>query len=798
MEGNFPPPSRGSSYRNFWTIGSISEEPGKSVSGSTSASASLPRTRGFTNSSGRPTVRWPFHSFNNSRSSIRFTASSPRHTRNGSLPHRAASSISRSVSSILGSDIIPDYVVHFIRGETPESLARKHHMTIPESPDTCHFPHHNYCESPGNGNFLMSGPEGPRAGTPRAEMEKMLKDQKPPSMARRLTTGWRGGVTLNVLLGLLALVAAIVCLGLAGAKGKIAGGGSSIVDGDVSKVRSANWGVHTVVNILAVVIIAGANYVVQILASPTRTEVDTAHEKFTWLDIGIPSLRNLKLISSTRAALSAILLVLAVSSQIIYNALIFTIYTAPGANMALVSTSFVDSGSLGNNIDLKGMSRSDLVSLQTQAKDDLLVRLTSTECLSIFDDAFQTKYDAVLIITKSGSNLDVDTAKAGTLVSDFLDDLNKKTDSIEYCLAETADDASTSLTLSGPLLAVIAFFNLFFLLALLVALALAITRNDFNPLVTLGDALSSFLEDPDPTTQDSCLMNKAEVKNGVWGLREAKFWTATSGRWASTVSLMRWAVWLATWLTPLALAVAALALSVKAAPKAPFTSFGEVSVVYNLPNGPRVGLAIVAALPQLLLGILYLSSNALLTMFYLSHEMSMFVSPGRLIPLRVSSGQPIGAQTTSIYITLPRALSWILFFLTAGMAFLLSQGVVLVTLDRVDGSTLSGLGFSPVPLLLLVVALAVLGLIVFGLSLRQADRRGAIDSGAPAGNPLTLPGGSCSAVLSSRCHRVPREDGVEALAVRWGVVREGVGMNAGHATFSARPVGDVMAGRSYA
>ncbi|KAH6985672.1 hypothetical protein BKA56DRAFT_291858 [Ilyonectria sp. MPI-CAGE-AT-0026] len=804
MEGTFPPtrpPPSQASYKHVWdkqsmgrTIGSISEEPGKSGPGTESGSGSRPRTRGFTNSSGRPTVRWPFHSFNNSRSSIRYT-SSLRHTRSGSLPQRAASSISRSVSSILGSDVIPDYVVHFLRGETPESLARKHR--IPESPDTSNFPNQNFhFESPGNGNFLMS--DGSRAATPRAEMEKMLLDQKPPTTFKKLTSGWRGGVTLNALLAFLVFVAAIVCLAFAGAKGKISGGGSSVVDGDVSEVRGANWGIHALVNIFAVVLVAAANYVVQILSSPTRCEVDTAHEKLTWVDIGIPSLRNLRLISSTRAALSATLLVLAVGSQIIYNALIFTTQSAAATNMALVSTSFIQSGSLSSKIDLNGMSRSELVNLQAKAKDDDLIRLTSEECISTFNDLFQTDYDGVLIIVKSGSSLTVETAKSGTQLSKFFDGLDKKTDSIDYCLAESADDATSSLNLSGPLLGVIAFFNLIFLLALSVALLLAITRNDFKPLVTLGDALVSFLEDPDPATQDACLMNKAEVKDGTWGQREAKFWTASPLRWISTPSPLRWSVWLLTFLAPLGLTAAALAMSMKASPKSPFSSFAEATAVYSLPSGSRVGLAIVTALPQVFIGVLYLSTNALLTLFFLSHELSMFVAPGRLIPLRVSSGRPIGAQTTSLYLTLPRALSWVLFFSHAAMGFLLSQGVVLVALNRDDGTTHNGIGFCPLPLLILLVVLVTLGLLVLGLSLRKADPRGAIDSGDPAGNPLTLPGGSCSAVLSSRCHRVPQEDGVEALAVRWGVVREGIGMYAGHATFSARPVGDILVGRSYA
>lgn len=632
-------------------------------------------------------------------------------------------------------------------------------------------------------------------------MEKMLRDQGEPNAAKRLTSGWRGGVTLNVLLAFFVFVITIVCVGLAGARGNISAGASTILEGSERKVQGANWGVHAVVNVFAIVLIAGTNYIFQILSSPTRPEVDSAHERFKWLDIGIPSLRNLRLISPARAILSATLIMLAFTSQIIYNSLIFTTTSAPAVNMAFVSTSFVSSSTVSANVDLNGMSRSDLTNLQSKAKAEDLVKLTIAECITTFNDRFQTEYDGVLLISKSGSNsLEIDTAEPGTLLDAFLKSLDKKTDSINHCLGNPVgdDDASSSLALSGPLLGVMTFVNLLFLLALAVVLLLASTRRDYHPLVTLGDSLASFLEDPDPTTQESCLMTKAEVEKGSWGQREAKFWVTQSCRWISTPSLVRWAVWLLTWITPLGLAAGALALAIKANPKAAFSSFSNATLVSALPNGPRVGLAIVAAMPHVLLGVLYLSTNALLSVFFLSHEMSMFVAPGRLIPLRISSGRPIGAQTTSLYLTLPRPLSWFMFFLFAGMAFLLSQGVFLVALNRDDGSKFSGIGFSPLPLLLLVILLVILGLFILGLSLRHADRRGAVDDGKPAGNPLTLQGGSCSAVLSSRCHREPREDGVEALAVRWGVVRDGVGMNPGHATFSSRPVGDIIVGRSYA
>lgn len=359
-------------------------------------------------------------------------------------------------------------------------------------------------------------------------------------------------------------------------------------------------------------------------------------------------------------------------------------------------------------------------------------------------------------------------------------------------------EATSALYVNGPVLGAVTLANVLLVGAFIMVMAIALTRRNFNPLVTLGDALASFLSDPDPTTQDSCLVTKNEIKGGLWGGQEASYWFTQSCRWFHVPSVTRWAIWLLTWLVPVGLTTAALTLAAIREPNNPFGSFDKATAVYKVPGKlPRTGLAIIVALPHLLLGVLYLTTNALLTTCYLSHESSQYAA-GLPLPLRVSTGQPIGSQTTSLYLTLPRPISWILFFLVTAMGFLVSQGVTVVTVDRDSGSSTSGIGFAPLPLLLLAVLLLVMGFGVLGMSLRKVDSRGAVESGQPAGNPLVLRGGTCSAVLSARCHRVPHEIGVEASQVRWGVVREGVGMSAGHATFSNRSVGDVLVGRSYA
>lgn len=140
------------------------------------------------------------------------------------------------------------------------------------------------------------------------------------------------------------------------------------------------------------------------------------------------------------------------------------------------------------------------------------------------------------------------------------------------------------------------------------------------------------------------------------------------------------------------------------------------------------------------------------------------------------------------------------------MAFVLSQSffVVSVHLAPADPSstvisTLTALGFSGTGLLVLLALLVVLALTVVGLGFRQAPPA-ILGNGQAAGNPLALEAGSCSAVLSARCHAAPQERNMELWKrpLTWGVVEGGGPVNVAHCTFTAGRAGDIDLGRSYA
>jgi len=74
---------------------------------------------------------------------------------------------------------------------------------------------------------------------------------------------------------------------------------------------------------------------------------------------------------------------------------------------------------------------------------------------------------------------------------------------------------------------------------------LVVLKADDYPLVTLGDAIASFLEYPDPTTKDMCLVSKQDVlarafdrpglpkkwKEGKESIAEKEFYAISARQW---------------------------------------------------------------------------------------------------------------------------------------------------------------------------------------------------------------------------------------------------------------------------
>ncbi|GAW16247.1 hypothetical protein ANO14919_056700 [Xylariales sp. No.14919] len=624
---------------------------------------------GLASRSTRSTLLWPFHHRNTSEVPSTTRSSRLGRFRSGTWGSRG---ILRSLDDTASIDqsLVPDYVINFMRGETPESLARKkearqwgeRNVIITPRRDT--FSSHLVELS---GHFTSSAPPT-GDGSQRSDL-------------RRHFTGWRGGVVYNTLLSFLILVVGIISLILVVTRTKVFSGQLAIYSGDCPTATRINIGVHVVINVFTVVLLAGANYVFQILTSPTRREVTEAHGRKQWLDVGVCSLRNFLHVSGFRAGLGAVIMLVAVAIQVIYNAVIFFTQTS------------------------------------------------QNEC---------------------------------------------------------------AVSVSGSMLAIVALLNI----VLVITMAVILTRSTFDPLATLGDAIRSFLRVPDQTTENASLLTKMDLQQGRWGPDATKQCALRSHYWLEAPSLTRWVLTILSWLIVGGPTAAAIALMARASSEGVSTPFGTATseTMFAFPAPIEITqLALVAALPQLLLGILYLSTNALLTTYFLSHELSLFALGPR--SLRVSSN-PAGTQTASLYLSLPRPVSWFLLATFAALGFVLSQAVFPIVSPSTHPNPTPNIAFNTQALLILIVLLAVVLFSVLLLGLRRTP------TGALAGNPLALTGGACSALLGARCHASRNEGQGQGEfwlgPVGWGVVEEATASRPGRCAFTDNAIGPLDPDREYA
>jgi hypothetical protein len=106
------------------------------------------------------------------------------------------------------------------------------------------------------------------------------------------------------------LLANIILVAVLGSKYGITSrrGLIKLYEGDCSRVKMYGTGAHVCINILSTLLLGASNLCMQLVVAPTRREIDVAHRKKIWLDIGIPSWRNLRNIDRARRWLFFVLL----------------------------------------------------------------------------------------------------------------------------------------------------------------------------------------------------------------------------------------------------------------------------------------------------------------------------------------------------------------------------------------------------------------------------------------------------------------------------------------------------------
>ncbi|KAK2777505.1 hypothetical protein CKAH01_12053 [Colletotrichum kahawae] len=160
-----------------------------------------------------------------------------------------------------------------------------------------------------------------------------------------LPSGWRRSAVVNI--GLMSIVLLILLGVLAVAVSKTGGDfrqSWKFYDAECrgSNTSTANTLLHLLINILSTTILASSNFFMQVLNAPSRLEVDAAHARGIWLDIGIPSWRNAFYLSYFKLFTWLSLFITSIPIHMLFNSSVFHMHSLMGDfHLTIATESFL-------------------------------------------------------------------------------------------------------------------------------------------------------------------------------------------------------------------------------------------------------------------------------------------------------------------------------------------------------------------------------------------------------------------------------------------------------------------------
>ncbi|KAF6831723.1 hypothetical protein CMUS01_07207 [Colletotrichum musicola] len=347
------------------------------------------------------------------------------------------------------------------------------------------------------------------------------------------------------------------------------------------------------------------------------------------------------------------------------------------------------------------------------------------------------------------------------------------------------------------------------LLKCVLMLFVAFGTDEELPLLTLGDAAASFMEEEDMFTENMYLASKSQAGTKNWD-KIALPYEAKSRRKFAAASRIRWITCVSLCLLALLVCLGLLIYGLSPQFGEVDTNFGiakyglgDIHIETTMTNTGNFGKAakkllfnvVLANTPQVIMSLLYFNFNALFTNISLATEWDRFGGKqGK--GLRVSTS-PQGAQRETYFLQLPYRYSIPLAAISGGVHWLISQSIFLVYLEEYSSSTgdptkfepstggVTSCGWSPLGVILVLVA----GVLMIGFLLASGWRRLRF-----GGIPVA---GSCSAAISATCHPGTYEKDAWKMPLRWGVVSEPK-VEPRHCSFSSKPVEKPLEGQLYA
>ncbi|KAI0183494.1 hypothetical protein EV127DRAFT_352591 [Xylaria flabelliformis] len=611
--------------------------------------------------------------------------------------------------------------------------------------------------------------------------------------------------------------------------------------GDCDTVKNSNRWLHLLINVLSTGMLSASTFCIQLQASPTRADIDKMHKRNKWLDIGAPSLRNLRYIGRWRLASCIVLALSSLPIHLIFNSAVFQSLASNDYTVAVVKDSFTSGADWNLSTaernrqgdpgwdtsfwalyrDPPGQSYQSIIeNMQKDVMSGLYEFKNVSDCYALYEDYWAATQGNVVVVAKNQTG-DNDSLLLYTFVVPRYDNFAKNLWAAgngtgqwvsftsapppvttvflgppryeaSYCLVQyaTASKDRCRLEYSTDILTAVCTLNFVKLLALLFVEAV---------LSTLGDAISSFIQDPDESTKNMCLATKYDfLRKGrilnKWTKKKPdpgahpREWKMSRKRWLSAATWTQW--------TSLIILMGLLVTSLKNRHfhltlhffrSLGFGSVNELTYLdIELPRGDPIGLisnVLIINSPQLLFSIMYSVAGAMLTTFLVQREFSLMYAKAHRKTLRVS--EPVGIQRSSYFISVPLRYGIPFNLFSAVFHWLISQSYFIARITALlpngnedYGNSFTTLGYSPYAMIITggtafinLMTIVLIGCRRYDYTMRMLSTN--------------------SMAISAACHVLDedREYG-DQLPLQWGVLEIGED-GIGHCSFTTAPCHEI-------
>ena len=602
-----------------------------------------------------------------------------------------------------------------------------------------------------------------------------------------------------------------------------------IQQGDCATSQTLNLWLHLAINVLSTGLFLASTAFMTVSMAPSRAEILYAHSQKKWLTVGLLSFRNIPYISWKKSLVCAFLALTSLPVHLVYNSVIFPSLSTnnyfamvitekflSGAPFNVNATSLDPISNIGpyNSSDLQAIS-STFDNIQNNAHS--YDQLDNENCIKAYGQNLLSDRQNLVLVSSANNSTNSILVWFSTAVdsstdpenwicstepgvgacdtSTVLQDPNAWTVfnyPILYCLSERSK-GSCSVKFSSLLALVVIVCNG---LKLTTEIYILFSGHLDDVATSIGDAMASFLVDPDPHTRNMCLMDNKTADGAlkVPSLQHLpRQYAPVRRRWGGAVTRKRW-----TWtvIAIIASVIPVLVLLglgfdltelegiVTSARVLPQLGFGTINpeIVLRLQNySTIITTSLLANMPQLVFAIVYYFYNGILVSIFTAREYCLFAFEPR--HLRVAT--PTSDQLGPWLLGMP--LGWGIAFniLQTLLHWLISQSLLVVDISISNengildyfGDSILNCGFSLLPIICALVVILVMFLAMIILGLIKLPR------GSP---PLA---GNCSAAITAACHLRSTNENTPYMALKWGcteVYPDGVG----HCSFA--PANDDM------